>query len=111
MKELREGLRMPYREFWVAYLDAHLRACHRAIEDGVPLRGYFVWSVFDNFEWACGYARRFGIVHVDYETQVRTPKDSAGFYSEVLRTGALPGLSTDSAAALGLDVQPGSLPA
>jgi beta-glucosidase len=74
----------------VAYLDAHLRACHRAIEDGVPLRGYFVWSVFDNFEWACGYARRFGIVHVDYDTQQRTPKDSATFYSQVLRTGALP---------------------
>ena len=77
----------------VAYLDAHLRACHRAIEDGVPLRGYFVWSVFDNFEWACGYARRFGIVHVDYDTQQRTPKDSAGFYSRVLRTGALPDVS------------------
>jgi beta-glucosidase len=95
----------------VAYLNSHLRACHQAIEDGVPLRGYFVWSVFDNFEWACGYARRFGIVHVDYETQVRTPKDSAVFYSEVLRTGALPGLSTDSAAALELNAQPGSLPA
>jgi beta-glucosidase len=74
----------------IAYLDAHLRACHQAIEDGVPLRGYFVWSVFDNFEWACGYGRRFGIVHVDYRTQQRTPKDSAGFYSRVLRTGALP---------------------
>jgi beta-glucosidase len=74
----------------VAYLDAHLRACHRAIEGGVPLRGYFVWSVFDNFEWACGYSRRFGIVHVDYDTQVRTPKDSAAFYSGVLRSGALP---------------------
>ncbi len=77
----------------VAYLDAHLRACHRAIEDGVPLRGYFVWSIFDNFEWSCGYTRRFGIVHVDYDTQVRTPKDSAGFYSRVLRTGTLPDLS------------------
>ena len=77
----------------VAYLDAHLRACHRAIEGGVPLRGYFVWSVFDNFEWACGYSRRFGIVHVDYDTQARTPKDSAGFYSRVLRTGELQDLS------------------
>jgi beta-glucosidase len=74
----------------VAYLDAHLRACHRAITDGVPLRGYFVWSVFDNFEWACGYDKRFGVVHVDYSTQQRTPKDSAGFYSHVLRNGALP---------------------
>jgi beta-glucosidase len=74
----------------VAYLDAHLRACHRAISDGVPLRGYFVWSVFDNFEWACGYDKRFGVVHVDYDTQQRTPKDSAGFYSQVLRSGELP---------------------
>ncbi len=83
----------------VAYLNSHLRACHRAIEDGVPLRGYFVWSVFDNFEWAFGYARRFGIVHVDYRTQARTPKDSAGFYSGVLRTGILPAAA---------DAQPGS---
>jgi beta-glucosidase len=54
------------------------------------LRGYFVWSVFDNFEWACGYDKRFGVVHVDYDTQQRTPKDSAGFYSQVLRSGELP---------------------
>jgi beta-glucosidase len=74
----------------VAYLDGHLRACHQAIVDGVPLRGYFVWSIFDNFEWACGYDRRFGIVHVDYDSQQRTRKDSASFYSDVLRGGALP---------------------
>jgi beta-glucosidase len=74
----------------VDYLHAHLHACHRAIGEGVPLRGCFVWSVFDTFEWACGYAKRFGIVHVDYDSQVRTPKDSARYYSGVARSGSLP---------------------
>ena len=50
------------------------------------MRGYFVWSLLDNFEWAYGYDRRFGIVHVDYDTLVRTPKDSARWYSELIRT-------------------------
>ena len=50
------------------------------------MRGYFHWSILDNFEWAKGYTRRFGIVHVDYETQVRTIKDSARWYAEVVRT-------------------------
>jgi beta-glucosidase len=93
----------------VAYLDAHLRACHRAIEDGVPLRGYFVWSVFDNFEWAWGYSRRFGIVHVDYDTQLRTPKESAAFYSRVLRAGGLPVLPDSVPDALS-HPKPGSAP-
>ena len=57
------------------------RAARRAIEQGVPLRGYFVWSLLDNFEWAYGYAQRFGLVHVDYATQLRTPKDSARWYA------------------------------
>lgn len=61
----------------IAYLDAHLGACLDAIEDGSDLRGYFAWSLLDNFEWAWGYERRFGIVRVDYDTQLRTPKDSA----------------------------------
>ncbi|WP_067482488.1 GH1 family beta-glucosidase [Actinomadura hibisca] len=73
----------------VAYLDAHLRACHGAIADGVPLRGYFTWSLLDNFEWAWGYSKRFGLVHVDYATQRRVPKDSARWYAEVIRRGAL----------------------
>ena len=75
----------------VAYFRDHLRAAHRAIEAGVDLRGYFAWSLLDNFEWAHGFAVRFGLVHVDYATQKRTPKESARFYSEVIRTngGAL----------------------
>jgi beta-glucosidase len=69
-----------------AYFRDHLRAAHRAIQRGVDLRGYFAWSLLDNFEWGEGYSKRFGIVHVDFETQTRTPKRSARFYSEVIRT-------------------------
>ncbi|MFF9012697.1 GH1 family beta-glucosidase [Streptomyces sp. NPDC014870] len=73
----------------VAYLDAHLGAAHRALADGVDLRGYFLWSLLDNFEWAYGYGKRFGIVHVDFASQRRTPKDSARWYAEVIRRGGL----------------------
>jgi len=73
----------------VAYLEGHLRSCAQAIERGVPLKGYFVWSLLDNFEWAFGYAQRFGIVHVDYATQRRTPKDSARWYADVIARGGL----------------------
>ena len=69
----------------VAYLDSHFRASHVAIERGVNLRGYFVWSLLDNFEWAEGYSKRFGIVYVDYPTQRRIPKASARWYREVIR--------------------------
>ena len=75
----------------VAYLDAHFRAAHRAIADGVDLRGYFVWSLLDNFEWSFGYSKRFGLIHVDFETLERTPKDSARWYAEVTRTNGLAG--------------------
>jgi beta-glucosidase len=75
----------------IAYLDAHLDAAAHAIESGVDLRGYFCWSFLDNFEWAEGYQKRFGLVYVDYGTQRRIPKASAGFYSEVMRLNALPG--------------------
>ena len=68
------------------YLRNHLREVHRAIADGVPIDGYFLWSFIDNFEWEDGYQRRFGIVHCDYATQVRTPKLSAHYYSQVIRT-------------------------
>jgi beta-glucosidase len=74
----------------IAYLDRHLRASHDAIAAGVDLRGYFVWSFLDNFEWAEGYAHRFGIVHVDYATQRRTPKASAAWYGGVAAANALP---------------------
>jgi beta-glucosidase len=70
----------------VAYLRDHLKAAHRAIEQGVDLRGYCAWSLLDNFEWSLGYSKRFGIVHVDFETQKRTFKESARFYAEVIRT-------------------------
>jgi beta-glucosidase len=73
----------------IRYLDGHLRAAHRAIEAGVDLRGYLVWSLMDNFEWAEGYSKRFGIVHVDYRTQQRTPKDSASWYRDVISRGGL----------------------
>jgi beta-glucosidase len=75
----------------VAFLDAHLRAARKAIERGVDLRGYFVWSLLDNFEWAEGYSKRFGIVYVDYATQRRIPKMSARWYSEVIRRNGLVG--------------------
>jgi beta-glucosidase len=70
----------------VEYLRTHLLAAHDAIKKGVNLRGYFAWSLLDNFEWSLGYSKRFGIVHVDFETQRRTPKASARLYSEVIRT-------------------------
>ncbi|MCZ7546107.1 MAG: GH1 family beta-glucosidase [Anaerolineae bacterium] len=74
----------------IAYLRAHFKAIHRAIGEGVPLKGYFVWSLLDNFEWAFGYSKRFGIVYVDYEDgQRRIPKDSAHFYREVIADNGL----------------------
>lgn len=71
------------------YLRAHFAASHRAIGAGVPLAGYMVWSLMDNFEWAEGYLQRFGIVHVDYETQERTPKDSALWFRDVIAANAV----------------------
>lgn len=69
----------------VAYLAAHIAAVGHAMAQGVPMAGYMVWSLLDNFEWASGYAKRFGLVHVDYATQRRTLKDSARWYREFLR--------------------------
>jgi beta-glucosidase len=74
----------------IAYLDAHLRAARAAIDASVDLRGFFVWSFLDNFEWAQGYAHRFGLVHVDFETLERTPKASNRWYAALVRSGALP---------------------
>ncbi len=75
----------------IAYLDSHLRAAHAAIDDGADLRGYFVWTLTDNFEWAFGDSKRFGLVHVDYGTLRRTPKDSARWFAAVTRRGGLLG--------------------
>lgn len=66
----------------IDYLRRYLAALDRAAADGVEVDGYYQWSLLDNFEWAFGYERRFGIVHVDYETQKRTPKDSAFWYRD-----------------------------
>ena len=70
----------------IAYLAEHFAAAHRALQSGVPLAGFFVWSFMDNFEWADGYKQRFGLVHIDFETQKRTIKDSAYWYKEVIET-------------------------
>ena len=75
----------------IEYLDLHLRALKDAIDEGVDIRGYYQWSLMDNFEWALGYDKRFGLVHIDFETLERTPRDSAHWYREViLRNGLAP---------------------
>jgi beta-glucosidase len=71
----------------IEFLRGHLGACHDAMAAGVPLRGYFAWSLMDNFEWAEGYRKRFGLVYVDYPSLERVPKDSATWYSGVIRHG------------------------
>lgn len=75
--------------FRIHYLREHLRVAHKAIEMGIPLAGYFVWSLLDNFEWAHGYAQRFGIVWVDYETQQRIIKDSGHWYAQVIKSNGV----------------------
>lgn len=71
------------------YFAAHLGEVHQAMEDGVPIEGYFAWSLLDNFEWAHGYGPKFGLVAVDMDTQRRTPKKSALWYAEVAKTGEI----------------------
>ena len=70
----------------IDYYRSHLRAVHAAIQQGVDVRGYFAWSMFDNLEWSLGYSKRVGLVHVNFETLERTPKDSARFYADVIAT-------------------------
>ena len=70
----------------IDFLARYLAGVHRAVTEGVPVAGYFYWSILDNFEWAEGYKDRFGLVHVDYQTQKRTLKDSAHWYRDVIRT-------------------------
>jgi len=74
----------------IDYLHDHLRAARRAITDGVGLRGYFAWSLMDNFEWQHGYSKRFGLVFVHYGSQRRIPKRSAEWFAEVARTNSIP---------------------
>ena len=74
----------------IAFFDGHLRAVEEAIGLGANVRGYFAWSLLDNFEWAEGYGPRFGLTYVDYATQRRIPKDSARWYAEVIRRNGLP---------------------
>ena len=73
----------------VNFLREHLRTAHQAIEQGINLKGYFAWSLMDNFEWAMGYGPRFGLVRVDFETEKRTPKESAHWYSQVIEANGL----------------------
>ncbi|KRA74308.1 beta-glucosidase [Lysobacter sp. Root667] len=78
-RRVRDPLRMDY-------LQKHISAIHDAIQAGCDIRGYMVWSLLDNLEWSLGYSKRFGVVHVNYATQDRTPKDSAKWYSNVIAT-------------------------
>jgi beta-glucosidase len=87
----------------IDYLADHFRAAHAAMEAGVDLRGYFVWSLFDNFEWDSGYSIRFGIVYVDYATQRRIPKSSALWYREAIRANGIPGRAQDARAPAAID--------
>ena len=73
----------------IDYLRQHLLAVHRAIGAGVPVEGYFVWSLLDNFEWSEGLSKRFGIVRVDFDTYARTPKASGLWYRDVARSGVV----------------------
>jgi beta-glucosidase len=73
----------------IGYLSDHILQAYSAIEAGVPLQGYFVWSFLDNFEWAYGYQMRFGLVHVDFETLARTTKESGHWYAQVIRGNGL----------------------
>jgi beta-glucosidase len=74
----------------VYYLDTHIDSVGAAIELGVPVKSYYAWSLMDNFEWAEGYAKRFGIIHVDFETQKRTLKNSAKAYSAIISNHTSP---------------------
>ena len=76
----------------LSYIKRHLQQVERAIASGVPVKGYFAWSLLDNFEWAYGYTKRFGLIYVDYETQQRIPKSSAKWYAQVVRENAVDSL-------------------
>ena len=73
----------------IAYLRVHLAAVHAAIAAGADVRGYYLWSFLDNFEWSLGYVKRFGLVRVDYDSLARTPKASAAWYGDVIAANAV----------------------
>jgi beta-glucosidase len=75
----------------IAYIKNHLASVSRAISAGIPVRGYFAWSLMDNFEWAFGYSKRFGLIYVDYETQDRILKNSAHWYQRVIEANEVIG--------------------
>lgn len=79
----------------IRYLHKHIAQVHRAMADGVPVRGYFVWSLMDNFEWAHGYGKRFGLAYVDFVTLARTIKDSGRWYAQVIRENGVKGMVND----------------
>jgi beta-glucosidase len=81
------------------YLHTHLLAVHEAIGLGVPVSGYYAWSLLDNFEWAFGFGKRFGLVWVDYASQQRTPKDSAFWYRGVIADNAVAATAIDRVSA------------
>ena len=73
----------------LSYIKRHLEQVHKAIEAGIPVKGYFAWSLMDNFEWGFGYSKRFGLIHVDYASQKRTLKSSGKWYRQTIRKNAL----------------------
>lgn len=73
----------------INYIHEHLLACHRAIQEGINLKGYYLWSLMDNFEWSCGYSKRFGLIHVDFQTLKRTIKQSGYWYKNVIQNNGI----------------------
>jgi beta-glucosidase len=73
----------------VLYLRNYLTQLHRGVSEGVPVKGYFLWSLLDNYEWSSGFSKRFGITYIDFKTEKRTPKLSSAFYKEVIRTNSV----------------------
>lgn len=70
----------------IDFVGKYLKSLKKATDEGIPVLGYQYWSIMDNFEWACGYDSRFGLIYVDYKTQERTLKDSAYYYAEIIKT-------------------------
>ena len=73
----------------IKFIKAHLIAVHKAIQEGVDIRGYFYWSLLDNFEWALGMKPRFGLIHVDHKNFTRTPKQSYYYYAEIAKNNGI----------------------